>query len=149
MAIGYQSRRVTRDVDAALRSGSDAFWEAADTVGVRHGLGPDWINSRAVAFMTNEPDATEFTLPGLRIAIASPEHLIAMKLRAMRPRDIADLETPFRTVGITDPQHAADIHNRLFDDSYVGYADPEEALYAAITVFRAAEAAGRPIGPAC
>ena len=99
--------------------------------------------------MTNEPDATEFTLPGLRIAIASPEHLIAMKLRAMRPRDIADLETPFRTVGITDPQHAADIHNRLFDDSYVGYADPEEALYAAITVFRAAEAAGRPIGPAC
>lgn len=150
MAIEYQSRRITRDVDAALRSGGDAFWNATDEVGARHGLGPDWINNHATAFMTNEPDvdASELTLPGIKIALASPEHLIAMKLRALRPRDIADLETLFRHLGITDPQQAADIHNRLFDDTYIGYFDPDEALYAAITVFRAAEAAGRPLTPA-
>lgn len=148
MAIEYQSRRITRDVDAALRSGGNAFWNATNEVGARHGLAPDWINSQAIAFMTNEPDldASELTLPGIKIAVASPEHLIAMKLRALRPRDIADLDTLFRHLGITDPQQAADIHNRLFDDTYIGYFDPDEALYAATIVFRKAEAAGRPIG---
>lgn len=149
MAISYQSRRVTRDVDATLRAGGEAFWTAVDTVASRHGLGPDWINNHATPFMTSGPDcdAAELTLPGLRIVVASAEHLIAMKLRAMRPRDISDLELLFRQAGITSPQQAADIHNRLFDDSYIGYFDPDEALYAATTVFQKAAAEGRPIGP--
>jgi hypothetical protein len=147
MALEFDARRITRDVDSALRSEREGFWEAVVLVAERHGLSPGWINAQATAFFTNEPDdaASEITLPGLRIAVASPEHLIAMKLRAMRNRDMDDLEVLFRHVGITDPQQAADIHNRLFDDSYIGYSSPDEALYAAERVFTRAAAQGRPI----
>ncbi|MCL2091367.1 MAG: nucleotidyltransferase [Micrococcales bacterium] len=147
MALEFDARRITRDVDSALRSDRDGFWEAVALVAERHNLSPRWINTQATAFFTTEPDddASEITLPGLRIAVASPEHLIAMKLRAMRNRDMDDLEVLFRRAGITDPQQAADIHNRLFDDSYIGYSSPEEALYAAERVFTRAAAQGRPI----
>lgn len=147
MALAFDSRRVTRDVDAAAPGDQAPLWDAVEEVAVRHDLPPDWINSHAAAFMTNEDDpaASELTLPGLRVAVASPEHLIAMKLRAMRDRDLADLDTLFRVQGITGPQEAADIHNRLFDESYIGYADPDEALYAAQIVFDRAAARGNPI----
>ncbi len=147
MALEFESRRVTRDVDSAIRSGRDAFWPAARAVAERHGLDPDWVNTQATAFMTNEPDdeATEINLPGLTVTVASPEHLIAMKLRALRARDMDDLEILFRHVGIKDPQQAADLHNRLFDDSSIGHVSPEEALYAAEQVFARAQALGRPV----
>jgi len=149
MALEYGSRRVTRDIDSTLRSGPDTFWQAAATVAARHGLDPGWINRQAAAFFTNEPDdnAAEITLPGLKVLVASPRHLIAMKLRALRERDMDDLELLFRHVGITAPQQAADIHNALFDDTYVGHFDPDEALYAAQRVFNRAEARGNPIVP--
>lgn len=147
MALAFDARRVTRDVDAAAPGDQSAIWEAVRAVAERHQLPPDWINTTASAFMTNEEDAAarEITLPGLRLALASPEHLIAMKLRAMRDRDLDDLDTLFRHVGITDPQQAADIHNSLFDDSYIGYTDPEEALYAAQLVFDRARVKGNPV----
>lgn len=147
MALTFDSRRVTRDVDAAVPGEQDDLWIAVAEVASAHQLPPDWINTRAVAFMTNEPDsaASEMTVPGLRIALASPEHLIAMKLRAMRGRDLDDLETLFRFVGITDPSQAADIHNRLFDESYIGDVHPDEALYAAQLVFDRARTRGNPI----
>lgn len=148
MALEFNARRVTRDVDVSLRAGGGEFWAAAAEVAQRHQLDPRWINSSASAFMTNEPDsaATELNLPGLRIAVASVEHLIAMKLRAMRERDLDDLEVLFRHGGISSPRQAAAIHDRLFDDSYIGYSDPAEAEYAARLVFDRAAARGSPIG---
>lgn len=147
MALVFDSRRVTRDVDSSITGNQQPFWEAVAEVGQRHGLSPEWVSTNASAFMTNEPDddAAELNLPGLRITVASPEHLVAMKLRALRDRDLDDLEVLFRHLNITDPQQAADIHDRLFDGSSIGYTDPEEALYAARLVFERAARRGRPI----
>lgn len=147
MALVFDARRVTRDIDASAPGDQDRLWAAVGAVAARHALPPDWVNTRASAFMTNEPDdrATEITLPGLRLTVASPEHLIAMKLRAMRDRDIADLDYLFRTLGVRTPQEAAEIHDRLFDESYIGSINPDEALYAAELVFERARQAGRPI----
>ncbi len=147
MALEFEARRTTRDVDAAIRAEREGFWEAAAEVAARNGLSTDWVNSNAAAFMTNEPDTgvTEISLPGLRVAVASPEHLVAMKLRAMRRRDMDDLEVLFRHMGITAPEQAAAIHDRLFDDSYIGATDHAEALLSAAEVFRRAEALGHPI----
>lgn len=149
MALEYDSRRITRDIDAQIREGRSGFWEAVEVVAQRHGIESDWVNSNAVAFMTNEadPGAHERNVPGLRIAVASPEHLIAMKLRSLRDRDMDDLEVLFRVVGITVPAEVVAIHNRLFDDSYVGYHSSEEVEYAVQAVFDRAAAQGRPINP--
>ncbi len=150
MAMVFDSRRVTKDVDAAIRSHHEEFHKAVTIVAERNALAPDWVNSSAGAFMPNHLDdaADEMNLPGLRIAIASPEHLIAMKLRAMRRRDLDDLETLFRSCGIETPEQAADIHDRLFGETDIGYSGPDEALYAARMVFDRAASRGWPIGTA-
>lgn len=148
MALVFDSRRITRDVDASIRTDRAPLDAAVREVARRHGLSPSWINSSASAFFTNEPDdeASELNLPGLRLAIASPQHLIAMKLRAGRNRDLDDLEVLFRHVGVATPEEALEIHDRLFDDSYIGSSDPEEILYVARLVFDRAAKAGRPLG---
>jgi len=147
MSIEFDARRTTRDIDAAVWSDRPTFEDAAAEIGARHGLPPDWVNSRAVAFFTNAPDdgATELNLPGLRVAVASPEHLLAMKLRALRDRDIDDLIVLFRHVGITEPAQAVAIHDRLFDDSSIGYSGPDDARYAAELVFNRAALRGEPL----
>ena len=97
--------------------------------------------------MSNEPDpeAGELTFPGLRAQIASPKHLLAMKLRSSRPGDTVDLEHLFVFLGITTPQEAVDITAEFFDDSYVAGFRPAEWLFLAQDVFDAAARAGRQI----
>lgn len=41
-------------------------------------------------------------------------------------------------LGITHPQQIADITNRLFDDTAIGWHDPSEALYIAEDIFERA-----------
>lgn len=147
MALEYDSRRITRDVDAQIRNDTGHFWEAVSQVAHRHGLDPEWLNTSAVAFMSNEPDTatTDINLPGLRVSVASARHLIAMKLRSLRARDMDDLEVLFRSEGISSPEEAAAIHDELFGESNIGYFDPEESLYAARAVFERAAQVGRPL----
>lgn len=147
MALEYDTRRVTRDIDATVGSEPESFWPAVRLVGQAHHLPPNWLNTSAAGFLSNEEDtsAGEISFPGMQVGVASPEHLIAMKLRSMRTRDLDDLDFLFRHLGLTNPQQAADIHNRLFSDSDIGYYDPDEALYAAQRVFASADATGHPI----
>ncbi|MFZ1410246.1 MAG: DUF6036 family nucleotidyltransferase [Micropruina sp.] len=148
MALTLASRRSTRDVDAFLRDHVDELGAAASEVAARHNLDPHWFNSAATMFLASEPDTDtgELTLEGLRVMVASPEYLLAMKLRAVRGKDMADLEWLFTFLGITHPQQAADITNRLFDDTSIGWEGPDEARYAAEDVFAWAGRQGRPIG---
>lgn len=148
MALALDSRRVTRDIDASLRDHPEQLRHAAAVISARHNLSPDWLNSAATVFLSSEPDVDpgEMTVPGLRVSLASPEHLLAMKIRASRGKDYADLEILFDLLGITDPQQAADITNRLFDESSIGWVSPDEALFLAQDVFTRATRAGRSIG---
>lgn len=125
-----------------------SFSASADLIARRHNLGRGWLNAAAVAFFSSEPDpeAGELSLPGLDISIISPEHLLAMKIRASRGKDQADIEHLCNFLGLTDPQQVADITNQLFDDTAIGWFDPNEALYVAEDVFERAARAGRPIG---
>jgi hypothetical protein len=67
MALAYDSRRATRDVGALFKP---------------HGI----------AAPGGDPSASRvFDHPGLRVFAASPEHLLAMKALAARPRDVQDI----------------------------------------------------------
>jgi len=96
IALTLNNRRITRDIDAAFRDHPQEFRAAAAIVGQRHGLAPNWINSDAIGFTSNRPIGEEdkFEVPGLQVISASPEHLLAMKVRASMSRDEDDDDYP-------------------------------------------------------
>jgi hypothetical protein len=54
-----------------------------------------WLNRQASSYVApgEDPSASRvFDHPGLRVFAASPEHLLAMKALAARPRDVQDIK---------------------------------------------------------
>ena len=131
MSITLDSRRITRDVDAVFRSEADGLRAAAREVATRHGLDPAWLNdtvtSMLVGMVTDDGEG-EFEVPGLSAGVASPEHLLAMKMLAGRDRDLDDLVVLFRHLGIDEPQRAVEITERVFAGGYPETAPPLEYL---------------------
>ena len=59
------------------------------------GLPRWWLNEQASSYVApgGDPSASRvFDHPGLRVFAASPEHLLAMKALAARPRDAEDIK---------------------------------------------------------
>jgi hypothetical protein len=83
IALAFDHRRVTRDIDAAFHP-ADTVREEASRLAEQRGLPPDWLSSAAIAFAPpgRDEDAVALDLPGLAVSVASPEHLLAMKLAA-------------------------------------------------------------------
>jgi predicted nucleotidyltransferase len=93
MAMVYDARRVTRDIDAVFQP-HGAVLEEARAVAEELGLPPWWLNDQASVYIAPGGDAAAsrvFNHPGLRVSAASPEHLLAMKVLAARRRDADDI----------------------------------------------------------
>ena len=68
--------------------------EEAQAVAAELGLPKWWLNEQASSYVApgGDPSASRvFDYPGLRVFAASPEHLLAMKALAARPRDAQDI----------------------------------------------------------
>ena len=93
MALAYDSRRATRDVDALFKPHGIVL-EEARAVATELGLPSWWLNEQASSYVapSGDPSASRvFDHPGLRVFAASPAHLLAMKALAARPRDAPDI----------------------------------------------------------
>ncbi|GAA4607315.1 hypothetical protein GCM10023195_27660 [Actinoallomurus liliacearum] len=93
MALAYDARRSTRDIDAVFEPHGIVLDEARDTA-KELGLPPWWLNEQASVYVApgGDPSARRvFDHPGLRVSAASPEHLLAMKVMAARRRDADDI----------------------------------------------------------
>ena len=93
MAIAYDTRRSTADVDAVFVPSSEVRI-AASRVAERMNLEPDWLNDGAKAFLPGEDENQIGVYEGqhLSVAAASPQYLLAMKLIASRvERDQDDI----------------------------------------------------------
>ena len=89
MALAFDSRRATRDVDALFEPHGIVHEEAL-AVAAELGLPRWWLNEQASTYVApgGDPAASRvFDHPGLRVFAASPEHLLAMKAFAARPRE--------------------------------------------------------------
>lgn len=103
MAIAYDSRRSTRDLDAVFAPVS-AVRAAAIAVGERHGLAPDWLNDAVKGFLPGRDadSSVYFSSASLRVDVASPRYLLAMKLFASRVEtDTADIRLLYQLLGLT------------------------------------------------
>ncbi len=101
MALAYDARRSTRDVDAVFEP-KLIVYEAAGAVAARRGLPDDWLNDAVKGFLAgDDPSArVAFDHPHLRVLAASPRYLLAMKLLAARVDvDRDDIVTLYRLCG--------------------------------------------------
>ena len=102
MALAYDARRSTRDIDP-LFVPHGVVLEEARAVAEEFGLPGWWLNEQASAYVAPGGDraaARVFDHPGLRVTAASPEHLLAMKVLAGRPRDVDDLRFLVARLGL-------------------------------------------------
>lgn len=84
MCLAYAVRPSTADVDGWFRP-ADKVRAAAARVALRAHVAPDWLNDAVKGFMSAQGDFAPFLeLDHLRIMVAQPEYLLAMKALAMR-----------------------------------------------------------------
>lgn len=108
MALAYNTRRATRDLDAVFEP-KQIVYAAAKRVAERHGLAEDWLNDAVKGFLPgDDPNATLlFEKPGIAVRVASPRYLFAMKAVAARiERDADDLEQLYRLAGFASIEEA-------------------------------------------
>jgi len=128
MALEFDTRRTTRDIDAVLDPPTTIADEAA-SMATDLGLPPGWLSSAAQAFIPMpDEDPVSLDVEGLQIAISSPANLLAMKMAAGRPQDTTDLVVLFRHLKIRTPQQAVDLAERMYGADSVVLSEPRESL---------------------
>jgi hypothetical protein len=134
IALSTDTRRVTVDIDAIFHPETTVS-DVVATMAREKGLRPDWLNQSARAFVPGgDDDAVKLEIPGLSVALASPQHLLAMKMAAFRPTDVPDLELLFRELGIAAAEQAADIAQAVYGDESAVLPDRDELILSAQAV---------------
>lgn len=125
MALAYDARRATRDIDAVFKP-HGVVLEEAQAVAAELGLPSWWLNEQASVYVAPGGDQAAprvFENAGLRVAAASPEHLLAMKVLAARRRDTEDIEFLIKRLGLEDVGAVLAVCADVFPDEDV----PERA----------------------
>jgi hypothetical protein len=130
MCLAYNARPSTADVDAYFRP-TEAVRKAAARVAAKSGINADWLNDGVKGFLSQQADFAPFLeLSNLRIMVARPEYLLAMKCLAMRIgaefHDESDARFLLRLLNITTYDQAVAIIAKYYPlDRF-----PQKTLYA-------------------
>lgn len=137
MALAFDIRHATRDVDAVVHGAPDFLRRAALTVAQEEGWPEDWLNDGVKGFTSSKEqmrlmESFEASANGgLRIHLPSPEYLFAMKCMSMRPEgldgshDISDIEALADEAGISDAASAIS----LVEDFYPSARIPPKVRF--------------------
>jgi hypothetical protein len=129
LVLTMDYRVATRDVDAVFEADRSFVREAAKIVADEFGWDEDWINDGVKGFLSPK-DAQEAkqlfrsypneTGPGLRVFVAAPDYLFAMKSLAMRVggvgegQDIEDIRRLGSALGVESAGDAISIVERYY-----------------------------------
>ncbi len=121
MCLAFDARPATRDVDALFKP-TRSVREAAGRVAARAGVTDTWLNDAVKGFLGKRSDWDPWLeLPHLRVFIARPEYLLAMKCASMRLgeefHDLDDVRFLLRYLNITSVVEALAIVMGYFGDS--------------------------------
>jgi hypothetical protein len=130
MCIAYNARDSTRDIDAFFRP-AKGVREAALKVAALAGVEPDWLNDAVKGFMSEAGEFTTFLdMDHLRVMVAQPEYLLAMKCLSMRIgaefHDEDDVRFLLRYLNVASYAQALDIITRFYPEDRF----PPKTLYA-------------------
>lgn len=130
MCLAYGARASTQDVDALFQP-TGLVREAAARVAVRANLDPHWLNDAVKGYLSENADFAPFIeLDHLRVMVAQPEYLLAMKCLAMRIgaefHDEADVRYLLRHLDIDAYDRALTVITRYYPPERF----PQKTLYA-------------------
>ncbi|MEO7556086.1 MAG: hypothetical protein ABIV94_05725 [Acidimicrobiales bacterium] len=121
MALAYYDegeRRLTNDIDASLAPAA-LITDEAVAIAAEHGLRPGWLNAKAVGFLPahgRQEGVTIITRDHVRVEVAPPKLLLAMKLRAARlGRDDDDIAVLLRRCDIRSIDEARSLLHDCYD----------------------------------
>ena len=120
MCLVLDARPATRDVDAFFRP-TRLVREAAARVAHQTGVPDGWLNDAVKAYLSPRGEFDSYLeLPHLRVFVARPEYLLAMKCAAMRLgeefHDLDDVRYLLRYLNVTSSDEALDIVRRYFEE---------------------------------
>jgi hypothetical protein len=118
IALAYDARRSTRDIDAVFEP-KLAVYEAAAEVAERFGLPAGWLNDAVKGFLAgDDPEAAPvLDVPGLRCLAASPRMLLALKVLAHRVgEDEGDVMLLAAALGLRTAGETLDVAEDVFGD---------------------------------
>ncbi len=130
MCLAYAARPATQDVDAVFQPTS-VVREAAARVAASARMRQDWLNDGVKGFMSAQGDFASFLeLDHLRVMIAQPSYLLAMKCLAMRIgaefHDEDDVRYLLRHLDIRDYDSAVAVIGKYYPIERF----PQKSLYA-------------------
>jgi len=118
IALAYDPRRATRDIDAVFEP-KLAIYEVAADMAEELGLPVGWLNDAVKGFLGGEdPSAAPvLELPGLRCLVASPPMLLALKVLAHRSgEDEDDLRLLASELGLVAATEVLAVAEQVFGD---------------------------------
>lgn len=121
MCLALNARDATRDVDAVFKP-SKIIGKAAARVAAEANVPEDWLNDAVKGYLSPRGDFDPFLeLPHLRVFVAQPAYLLAMKCAAMRLgeefHDLDDVRYLLRYLNISSVCDALDVVTQYFDES--------------------------------
>ena len=121
MCLALGARPATRDVDAFFRP-TRVVREAAHRVAAQEGVPDTWLNDAVRGYLSPHGEFDAFLeLEHLRVFVARPTYLLAMKCAAMRLgeefQDLEDVRYLLRYLNITSADEALEIVLRYFDEA--------------------------------
>ena len=121
LCLALSARAATRDVDAWFEPAT-IVRAAAARVAVRSGVPATWLNDAVKAWLSPRGEFDDFLeLSHLKVFVARPTYLLAMKCAAMRLgeefHDLDDVRYLLRYLNIATAAEALEVVTRYFDDS--------------------------------
>jgi hypothetical protein len=128
LVLTLDHRQATRDVDAVFDTDSTWLRAITRTIAQDNGWDETWINDGVKGYLSHMDSASRQLFrtypseaePGLRLYIASPEYLFAMKCMAMRiggvevTEDKSDILAPAAAIGIIGADQAIEIVAKFY-----------------------------------
>ncbi len=123
MCLALGARDATRDVDAWFKP-TTAVRHAAARVAARAGVPDQWLNDAVKGWLSPRGEFDPYLERShLRVFVAHPTYLLAMKCAAMRLgeefHDLDDVRFLLRYLNITTASGAMDIVLRFFDEAQI------------------------------
>ena len=123
MCLALGAREATRDIDAFFRP-TRLIREAAARVAAKAGVPASWLNDAVKGYLSPRGDYHPFLELGhLRVFVAQPEYLLAMKCVALRLgeefHDLDDVRYLLRYLNVSTLEEAVSIVLRYFDEEHI------------------------------